>query len=141
MGGAAQTKAMRQVAGRLRLEMAQYRELESFAQFGSELDKATQMQLERGKRLTEVLKQPQYQPMSLEHQVMILYAATHDYLDDIPVDKVRQFEEEFLRFMDASHPEVGAMIAREKALTEDIEQALRLAIEEFRATISYRMTS
>ncbi|MGC8827589.1 MAG: F0F1 ATP synthase subunit alpha, partial [Anaerolineae bacterium] len=141
VGGAAQTKAMRQVAGRLRLEMAQYRELESFAQFGSELDKATQMQLERGKRLTEVLKQPQYQPMPLEHQVMILYAATHDYLDDIPVDKVRQFEEEFLRFMDASHPEVGTMIAREKELTEDIEQALRLAIEEFRATISYRMTS
>jgi F-type H+-transporting ATPase subunit alpha len=121
--------------------MAQYSELETFAQFGSELDKATQMQLERGKRLTEVLKQPQYQPMPLEHQVMILYAATHDYLDDIPVDKVRQFEEEFLRFMDASHPEVGTMIAREKELTEDIEQALRLAIEEFRATISYRMTS
>ncbi len=141
VGGAAQTRAMRQVAGRLRLEMAQYRELESFAQFGSELDKATQMQLERGKRLTEVLKQPQYQPMSLEHQVMILYAATHDYLDDIPVDKVRQFEEEFLQFMDASHPEVGTMIAREKALTDEIEQALRLAIEEFRATISYRMTS
>ena len=127
VGGSAQTKAMRQVGGRLRLEMAQFRELEAFAQFGSDLDKATRDQLERGQRLTEALKQPQYHPMALEHEVMIIYAVTHDYLDDIPINKVQQFEEEFHRFMDSNHPEVGAMIAREKILTEEIESALQLA--------------
>ena len=79
--------------------------------------------------------------MALEHEVMIIYAVTHDYLDDIPIDKVQQFEEEFHRFMDSNHPEVGAMIAREKILTEEIESALQLAIEEFRTTVSYRKTS
>jgi len=140
VGGSAQTKAMRSVGGRLRLEMAQFRELEAFAQFGSDLDKATRDQLERGQRLTEALKQPQYSPMSLEHEVMIIFAVTNDYLDDIPIRNVQQFEEEFHRFMDSSHPEVGAMIASEKALTKEIESALRLAIEEFRATVSYRET-
>ena len=138
VGGAAQTKAMRQVGGRLRLEMAQFRELEAFAQFGSDLDKTTRDQLARGQRLMEVLKQPQYRPMSLEHEVMIIYAVTNDYLDDIPIKQVQQFEEEFHRFMDSSHPEVGAMIAREKTLTDQIEEALRLAIEEFRSTVSYK---
>jgi len=138
VGGSAQTKAMRQVGGQLRLEMAQFRELEAFAQFGSDLDKTTRDQLARGQRLLEVLKQPQYRPMSLEHEVMIIYAVTNDFLDDIPIKRVSQFEEEFHRFMDSSHPEVGAMIAREKTLTDQIEEALRLAIEEFRSTVSYR---
>ena len=138
VGGAAQTKAMRQVGGQLRLEMAQFRELEAFAQFGSDLDKTTRDQLARGQRLIEVLKQPQYRPMSLEHEVMIIYAVTNDFVDDIPVKQVSQFEEEFHRFMDSSHPEVGAMIAREKTLTDQNEEALRLAIEEFRSTVSYK---
>ena len=138
VGGSAQTRAMRQVGGRLRLEMAQFRELEAFAQFGSDLDKATRDQLERGQRLTEVLKQPQYRPMPLEREVMIIYAVTHDYLDDIPIRQVQQFEEEFHQFMESTHPEVGAMISRDKILTEEIEAALQLAIEEFRSTVSYR---
>ena len=137
VGGAAQTKAMKQVGGKLKLEMAQFRSLESFAQFGSDLDKATRAQLERGQRITEIFKQPQYQPMSLEHQVMILYAVTHDYLDTTPINRVREWEDAFHRFMDTNHPEVGAMIARAKALTNETEESLRLAIEEFCSTMSF----
>src|SRR5690606_14522298 len=103
---AAQIKAMKQVAGRLRIELAQYRELAAFAQFGSDLDKATQARLARGERLTEILKQDQYQPMPVEEQVAIIFAATNGYLDDIPVEQVRPFEKEFLPYLRNSHPEI-----------------------------------
>ena len=133
VGSAAQTKAMKQVAGRLRLELAQYRELAAFAQFGTtELDKSTRAQLERGQRLTEILKQSQYVPMSLEKQVMILYAAINGYLDDVVTDKVTAFETDFHRFMEANHPGIGERIAGEKEITTDIEEALKAAITEFK---------
>jgi F-type H+-transporting ATPase subunit alpha len=133
VGSSAQTKAMRKVAGRLKLELAQYRELAAFAQFGTtELDKATRSQLERGQRITEILKQPLYQPVAMEKQVMILYAAINSMLDDIPLAKMREFEAGFYTFMDASHPEVGSSIAREKDLNEATSQALKGAIQEFK---------
>jgi F-type H+-transporting ATPase subunit alpha len=133
VGSAAQTKAMKKVAGRLRLELAQYRELAAFAQFGTtELDKATRAQLERGQRLTEILKQPQYVPVTLEKQVMILYAAINGYLDDVAVDKVTAFENDFHRFMEANHPEIGGAIAREKEITAEIDESLKTAITEFK---------
>ena len=138
VGGAAQPKAMRQVAGKLRLEMAQYRELAAFAQFGTaDLDKATVAQIERGRRLTEILKQPQYQPLPMEKQAMILYAGVNGYLDDIPVEKVRSFEEAFYRFMDTQHPEIGAAIARDKEITPETEEKLKAAIEEFKRIGSF----
>ena len=133
VGSAAQTKAMKQVAGRLRLDLAQYRELAAFAQFGtSELDKATRAQLERGQRTTEVLKQLQYAPMSVEKQVMILYAAINGFLDDVPVDKVGAFEANFHRFMEANHPDVGKKIAKQKEITPEIEEKLKAVIPEFK---------
>ncbi len=131
VGSKAQTKAMKKVAGKMKLDLAQFRELAAFAQFGSDLDKATREQLERGQRLTELLKQPQFEPMSLEHQVMIIYAATNGYLDKVPVDKVRSFESSFLRFMDASHSEIGNKIMETKDLDGDSEAALKKAIQEF----------
>jgi F-type H+-transporting ATPase subunit alpha len=138
VGSAAQTKAMKQVAGRLRLDLAQYRELAAFAQFGtSELDKTTRAQLERGQRITEVLKQPQYAPMSVEKQVMILYAAISGYLDDVPGDKVGAFEANFHRFMEANHPEIGKKIAKEKEITPEIEEKLKAAILEFKQGMAY----
>ena len=133
VGSVAQTKAMRQVAGRLRLELAQYRELAAFAQFGtSELDQATRDQLERGRRVTEVLKQGQYSPMSVEEQVMILYAAINGYLDDIAVDQLAAFEVDLYQFMDANHPEIDGAIAREKDISAETEEALKAAITEFK---------
>jgi F-type H+-transporting ATPase subunit alpha len=137
VGSAAQTKAMKQVAGRLRLDLAQYRELAAFAQFGtSELDKATRAQLERGQRTTEVLKQPQYTPLTVEKQVMILYAAINGYLDDVPVDKVGAFEANLQRFMEANHPEIGKKIAQQKEITPEIEEKLKAAIAEFKKGMS-----
>ena len=133
VGSAAQTKAMKQVAGRLRLELAQYRELAAFAQFGtSELDKSTRAQLERGQRITEILKQPQYVPMPLEKQVMILYVAINGYLDDIPMDKVTAFEANFHRSMEANHPEIGQSIASKKEISAETEEKLKAAILEFK---------
>lgn len=133
VGSTAQTKAMRQVAGRLRLELAQYRELAAFAQFGtSELDATTRAQLERGRRITEVLKQNQYSPMPVEKQVMILYAAVNGHLDDIPVAKIGAFEADFYKFMDANHPEIGQWIARTKELGKEAEEQLKAAIQEFK---------
>jgi F-type H+-transporting ATPase subunit alpha len=133
VGSAAQTKAMKQVAGRLRLALAQYRELAAFAQFGTtELDKATREQLERGQRITEILKQLQYVPMSLEKQVMILYAAINGYTDDIAVDKVAAFETNFHRFMETNHPEIGKAIASEKEISAETEEALKASILEFK---------
>ncbi len=133
VGSAAQTKAMKKVAGRLKLEMAQYRELSAFAQFGTaELDKATRAQLERGQRITEILKQPQYAPVSLENQVMILYAAINGYVDDVPIDKVAAFEANLYRFMGANHPKVGKAIKKEGDLSQKTEAALKAAIEDFK---------
>jgi len=130
VGGAAQTKAMRRVAGKLRLEVAQYRELAAFAQFGSDLDKATRDQLERGKRITE-------EPMSLEQQAMIIYAVTSGFLDDVPVAQVTAFERAFHRFMATNHPEVGKAIAESKELTEEVSSSLEKAIEEFKVSGGY----
>ncbi len=133
VGSTAQTRAMRQVAGRLRLELAQYREMAAFAQFGtSELDAATRAQLERGRRITEVLKQNQHSPMPTEKQVIILYAAVNGHLDDIPVAKVGAFEADFYKFMDANHPEIGQWIARTKELGKEAEEQLKAAIQEFK---------
>lgn len=138
VGGAAQTRAMRQVAGRLRLELAQFRELAAFAQFGTaDLDKTTRAQLERGQRITEVLKQPQYAPMPLEKEVTILYAVINGYLDDIPVEKVATFENNFHRFMETNHPEIGRDIAEEKQLKPETEEALKRAILEFKQGVTH----
>jgi F-type H+-transporting ATPase subunit alpha len=133
VGSTAQTKAMRKVAGRLKLELAQYRELAAFAQFGTaELDKATRSQLERGQRITEILKQPLYNPVAMEKQVMILYAAINSLLDDVPLAKMREFEEGFYKYMQTGHPEVGNSIAREKDLNPATTEALKGAIQEFK---------
>jgi F-type H+/Na+-transporting ATPase subunit alpha len=134
VGGAAQTKAMKQVAGQLRIELSQFREVAAFAQFGSDLDKATRSQLDRGLRLTEILKQRQYEPMPVEKQVMILYAATRRYLDDVSVDKCRAWEQAFLQYMDTTRPDIGQTIARDKVLSKETEQALVEAIKDFKTT-------
>jgi F-type H+/Na+-transporting ATPase subunit alpha len=131
VGGNAQTKAMKQVAGRLRLDLAQFRELEAFAEFGSELDKASQSQLERGARVVEILKQLQYQPMAVEQQVMSIYAVTNGYLDDIPLEDVKRFEEEFLQYMETRHSEVGKHIVEKGDLPDEVEGKLKGALEEF----------
>jgi F-type H+-transporting ATPase subunit alpha len=134
VGGAAQTRAMKQVAGKMKLELAQFRELAAFAQFGSDLDPATQRQLDRGQRITEILKQPQYQPVALEKQVMVFYAVTNNYLDKVPQDKVKAWEEAFVRYMDASHPNIGRAIAAAKKLDDTTTEGLKLAIQDFNAT-------
>jgi F-type H+-transporting ATPase subunit alpha len=132
VGGNAQIKAMKQVAGRLRLEYAQYRELEAFAQFGSDLDQATQRQLARGQRIVEVLKQPQYQPAPVEKQIMIIYAVTNGYLDDVEPGDVRQWEMDFHEFMDARRPEVLEAIRKRRTLDDTLIADVKSAIEEFR---------
>jgi F-type H+-transporting ATPase subunit alpha len=138
VGGSAQRKAMRQVAGTLRLELAQFRELQAFAQFGAEdLDKATRDQLERGRRITEILKQPQYSPMSLGKQVSILYAVTNGFLDEVPVDKVMIWEENFHRFMKTSHPEIEQKVNEDKEIKPDTKEALEKAISEFKESSTY----
>ena len=131
VGGSAQIRAMRQVAGSLRLDLAQYRELAAFAQFGSDLDKATQAQLNRGRRLVEILKQPQYQPLGVEKQVAIVYAATKGYLDPVPVEELRRYEEELYRFLEASAPSVLTGIADKKILDDAIKGGLEAALTEF----------
>ncbi len=132
VGGDAQIKAMRQVAGRLRLELAQYRELAAFAQFASDLDKATRDQLTRGEKLTAVLRQPQFAPVPVERQVMIIWAATNGYLDDVETGRVGEFELGFGRFLDSSYPDILAAIAREKVLSDELIEQLRHAVDEFR---------
>ena len=135
VGGDAQRKAMRSVVRQLRLDMAQFRELQAFAQFGtSELDAATRQQLERGERLTEIMKQPQYQPLSLDKQVIIIYAGTRGLLDNIPVNKVKEFEQQLYQYMDANHPEVGKAIVETNELPAEQEQALDAAIRQFKET-------
>jgi F-type H+-transporting ATPase subunit alpha len=131
VGGSAQIRAMRQVAGSLRLDLAQYRELAAFAQFGSDLDKATQAQLNRGRRLVEILKQPQYQPLGVEKQVVIIYAATKGYLDPVAIGDAKRYEEELYRFLDARHPEVPAAIAEKRILDDDTRGALDAVLREF----------
>jgi len=131
VGGAAQTKAMKKVAGTLRLDMAQFRELEAFAQFGSDLDKATQRQLERGRRLVEILKQPQYQPMPAENQVSILYAGTKGFLDKWPAEAVSDYEKQMLEFMAGSHPDILKEIKDSKQISDELGDKLEKALEEF----------
>jgi F-type H+-transporting ATPase subunit alpha len=132
VGGHAQVKAMKQVAGQLRLDLAQYRELEAFAQFGSELDQATQRQLARGARVVEVLKQRQYEPMPVEKQIAIIYAVTNGLLDDVPVAKIREWEGGFHEFMDVRHPEVLRDIRSGKVMTDAMGTKLKAAIQEYK---------
>jgi len=134
VGGDAQTKAMKQVAGRLRLDMASFRELAAFAQFGSDLDKATQARLNRGQRLQEILKQPQYEPVSLENQVIVIYAGTHGYADTVDLGRMREWENALVRFMASSHPEIGRTIADEQRISDDLEDQLKSALETFKST-------
>lgn len=134
VGGAAQIKAMRQVAGGMRLDLAQYRELAAFSQFGSDLDKATQARLARGARTVELLKQPQYQPMPVEEQVAVIYAVTKGFVDDIPVDRVRDFERGLLRYLKEQRATILATIKSERALSDDLMRQLNEAIEDFKKT-------
>lgn len=132
VGGDAQTKAMKKVSGSLKLELAQYRELKSFSQFGSDLDEDTKNVLDHGARIMEVLKQPQHSPVSMEHQVMIMYAVNNKFLKDIPVEKVKQFEHEFLEYMDNSYPQVGQGIIETGKLGDDILAAMNEALTNFK---------
>jgi len=134
VGGDAQTKAMKQVAGRLRLDMASYRELAAFALMAADLDKATRGQLERGQRMQEILKQPQYEPMELEEQVIVILAGTSGYADHVPVDKMRQWETELLRFMSSSHPEIAKEIVEKKTLSDELRSKMAKAFETFAST-------
>jgi F-type H+-transporting ATPase subunit alpha len=136
VGGAAQIKAMKQVAGKLRLELARYRELEAFAQFAADLDPATRAQLERGRRLMELLKQPPYNPIPVEKQIVALFAAVNGYLDDIPVEAVTKFERELYAFMDAKHPGMLREILEKKQLDDDLTERLHSAVKEFKSTFS-----
>jgi F-type H+-transporting ATPase subunit alpha len=135
VGGAAQIRAMRQVAGRLRLELAQFRELAAFAQFAAELDPATKRQIDRGLRLTEVLKQPQYEPMPVEEQVAIIWVATNGYLDDVLVEHVREFEKQYLDYLRTSHPQILQRIASERELKDDLIQQLHEVTRAFKQSI------
>src|SRR5579883_627085 len=137
VGSSAQIKAMKKVAGRLKLDLAQFRELAASAQFGSDLDKATRDRINRGQHVTEILKQPQYEPMPVEQQVMIIYAATNGYLDDIPLEKVQEAEASFHLFMSSNHPEIGQAIAESKDLSDETERALKAAIEEWKRTSAF----
>ncbi|HEY8394248.1 MAG TPA: F0F1 ATP synthase subunit alpha [Thermaerobacter sp.] len=132
VGSAAQIKAMKQVAGRLRLDLAQYRELAAFAQFGSDLDKATQARLARGQRLTEILKQGERQPMPVEEQVVAIYLGVNGHLDDVPVERVREFEREFLQYLKRFNPEILESIRTEKEITKENDERLKAAIEQFK---------
>jgi F-type H+-transporting ATPase subunit alpha len=123
---------MRKVAGSLRLDMAQFRELEAFAQFGSDLDKSTQRQLNRGRRLVEILKQPQYQPMAAEKQVAILFAGAYGYLDEWPVESVSVFETQMLEFMEKKHGDLLKEIKEKNVISEDLEGKLKKALDEFK---------
>jgi F-type H+-transporting ATPase subunit alpha len=136
VGGSAQIRAMRQVAGGLRLDMAQFRSLAAFAQFASDLDPATKAQIDRGLRLTEILKQPQYQPMPVETQVAVIWAATSGAIDHVPVDRVRSWEAQFVSFLESSRPEILSGIREKRALDDDLTAALRSTTEDYNKTIS-----
>jgi F-type H+-transporting ATPase subunit alpha len=133
VGGSAQIKAMRQIAGKLRLDLAQYRELAAFAQFGSDLDRATQLQLARGQRMVELLKQGQYQPLSVERQIAIIFAGTQGHLDDMPIDQIRPFEEFLFGFLERKNAQVLSDVANKKELTDDLRAALGSAIDAAKA--------
>ena len=137
VGGNAQIKAMRQVAGKLRLDLAQYRELAAFAQFASDLDKATRDQLTRGRALTEVLKQPQFQPLPVEKQVAIIWAATNGHLDDVAPDKIAEFESGFYRFLDSTHDALLPAIAEQRALSDELSAELEKAVAEYKRQAGY----
>src|SRR5215203_5498923 len=131
VGGSAQIKAMRQVAGSLRLDLAQYRELAAFAQFGSDLDKQTQAQLNRGRRLVEILKQPQYQPLGVEKQVVIVYAATKGFLDNVAIEDVHRYEQDLYRFLETSHAQLLSSLVEKKQIDDQIKTDLEVALKEF----------
>ena len=133
VGGAAQIKAMKKIAAPIRVELAQYRELAAFAQFGSELDADTKEKLAQGERIKEILKQPQYQPMPVQYQVMIIYAATNKYLLDIEVEDITRFEKEFFAFIDTKYPEIPENIAKEQVISPETEELLIKAIGDFKA--------
>src|SRR3954467_14284514 len=135
VGGNAQTKAMKKIAGSLRLDLAAYRELEAFAQLGTDLDKATQAQLDRGARLVELLKQPQYQPMSIEQEVMVIYAGTKGYLDDVPINRIGEFQTAFLEYVDTRAANLRQGLADKKELSEDFEKQLKQALDDFKKTV------
>ena len=132
VGGAAQIKAMKKIAAPIRVELAQYRELAAFAQFGSELDADTKEKLAQGERIKEILKQPQYQPMPVQYQVIIIYVATNKYLLDVEVEDITRFEKEFFEFLDTKYPEIPNSIAEQKVISEETEDTLKKAIEEFK---------
>jgi F-type H+-transporting ATPase subunit alpha len=132
VGGNAQIKAMKQVAGTLRLELAQYREMAAFAQFGSDLDQATQRQLNRGARLVELLKQGQYQPLSVEKQILIIYAGTNGFVDELPLSALKKYEQELHSFIEAKHPDISADILKKRELDGDLRAKLSKALEEFK---------
>jgi F-type H+-transporting ATPase subunit alpha len=137
VGGDAQTKAMKAVVKSLKSDLAQFRELAAFAQFGSDLDKATQAQLRRGERVVEVMKQPQYQPLSLVKEVVIIFAVTNGYLDDVPVARVRELERDLFRFMDSQHKPLADTIATSKKFDDETEKQVRAMLDEFKKTNSY----
>jgi F-type H+-transporting ATPase subunit alpha len=141
VGGSAQIRAMRQVAGTLRLDLAQYRELAAFAQFGSDLDKSTQAQLTRGARLVEILKQPQYEPLPVERQVAVIFAGTNGYLDNVAVSEVRAFETDLYQYLETRHPEILKSIATKKALDDEIKAALNAAVKAFASDFSARKSA
>ena len=132
VGGNAQIKAMKDVAGTLRLDLSQYRELEAFSQFGSDLDKSTQQKLARGERIVEILKQNQYSPMPVEEQVIIIYTVTNGYLDDLPVDNLQRFEEEYLSFVDSNYAEVKEEIVESGKLSDELKEKLDEMVKEFK---------
>jgi F-type H+-transporting ATPase subunit alpha len=134
VGGSAQTKAMKSVAGTLRIDLAQFRELAAFAQFGSDLDKSTQSQLERGKRLTEILKQGQYQPMEVEDQVIIIWTVTNGFGDDIAVEDLKRFEAGLLDFIRNAHPGIRTTLREKKVIDDSLKAKLKEAVEDFKGT-------
>jgi F-type H+-transporting ATPase subunit alpha len=141
VGGSAQIKAMKQVAGTLRLDLAQYRDLAAFAQFGSDLDKATQQQLNRGQRLTELLKQPQYSPMAVEQQVVVIWAGTNGYVDDVAIEDVRDFEQKLLSFVENAHSGLLAKLRERKTIDDEVREGLRSAVAEFKERFTAEKSS
>lgn len=133
VGGAAQIRAMKQVAGKLRLDLAQYRELSAFAQFGTDLDKSTKERLDRGARISEILKQPQYQPVPVEKQILSIWAVTSGFLDDVPVGKNQEFERDYLRYIETEHPKILSEIRKEKKISDDLFGEIKKATEKFKA--------
>jgi F-type H+-transporting ATPase subunit alpha len=138
VGGSAQIKAMKQVAGKMRLDLAQYRELAAFSQFASDLDASTKAQLDRGARMVETLKQAQYAPLLVQDQVLVVYTAVRGFLSDVPVEHVVRFQQDFLKFMNSNHAEIGAKIVEQQKLDDALEQQINDAIAEFKETVSYK---